>query len=77
MIFLAIGSQETAYPTYLKIKYKALFQNPTLPSSLKTGIVQKSKSGGHIFRKQSLKRKAALWSCKRERDNSSIMKSFV
>ena len=30
MIFLAIGSQETAYPTYLKIKYKALFQNPTL-----------------------------------------------
>ena len=30
MIFLAIGSQETAYPTYLEIKYKALFQNPTL-----------------------------------------------
>ena len=50
MIFLAIGSQENAYPTYLKIKYKALFQNPTLGEFLEFLNPAGSLKSGAFFR---------------------------
>ena len=50
MIFLAIGSQETAYPTYLEIKYKALFQNPTLGVFLEFLNPAGSLKSGAFFR---------------------------